>query len=564
MSLRVPRRVAATIAASALISGGVLVGAPTARADSDGPGYRGSAVALRVAVGLGGTTILDSVLPGGLKFPTGGSDDLIALPPEVSKVVTLKVLHEFSGLTEQGTLASGAAAAGLSLLGDLLGATLLTADCTAVGQRVGGASLVAGLSLAGTKIPVDPGPDVRIEIPEALRTLIEGGIYLNEQSHTPDGALQIRALHVHLVIAPAALATALRSTIEHVRAVALQVTQAVERMTGKTLDQLLAPTRVSPSGRRGALAERGARTGGAAAGVAKPPAPVHPIDVRAAPVARNGVVDRAAAEPGSADAAPAAGAAPAAPVTPAVAAAPVAPAAPEAPAQQAGAAGTRKADGASIPRQPASAAEPVEGATATARAERGEKGAPPPAAPQATIASTATPAPKDIAAPQQAAPGSPATGQVPAQAPPAVEAFPAPQPVQNSGSPGASYGNPPAATAGPPRAALARESARAGTHVRSKVDGAELSVADRAAAPTATVAAGGLNGLLGVDVVVSQVTCKGGEVLQAVTNQHTPVELPRTGGDRHLAKDLGVTGLGLFALGSAVVVIVRRRGLRHD
>src|SRR5258708_7757003 len=84
--------------------------------------------------------------------------------------------------------------------------------------------------------PVDPGPNFKGEIPDALKALLSGGIYIDEQKDLPDGGKQIRALHVHLVVAPSALQTLLNSTIAEVRAAAERLTATVESLTGETLN----------------------------------------------------------------------------------------------------------------------------------------------------------------------------------------------------------------------------------------------------------------------------------------------------------------------------------------
>jgi hypothetical protein len=116
-------------------------------------------------------------------------------------------------------------------------------------------------------------------------------------------------------------------------------------------------------------------------------------------------------------------------------------------------------------------------------------------------------------------------------------------------SPGATSGAP-ATEAKPDQAAVARETAP------EKSDGSELTARQPAAALPAAAAATGA-GLLGVDVVVSQVSCAGAQIVQAAAAR--PPALPHTGANGHLTRDLGVAGLGLILSGASAVGLVRRR-----
>ena len=70
MTLRAPRRLAALVAAPALIASGVAFAAPGADAAATSePTYKGSALALSVKVGLTGSSILDEVLPALVTYP---------------------------------------------------------------------------------------------------------------------------------------------------------------------------------------------------------------------------------------------------------------------------------------------------------------------------------------------------------------------------------------------------------------------------------------------------------------------------------------------------------------
>jgi len=525
------------IAAPALLAAGVATAAPVAAAtkDPDVPKYKGSAIALRVQVGVGGQTLLDTVLPAPVRFPTGGTTNLLELPKELSQVATLQVLNETAGIGRNNIFAANAHTAGLSVLGDLVGALVLNADCSADRMNVRGDSQVAGLSLLGQKIPVDPGPNFKVEIPDALKALISGGIYIDEQKDLPGGGKQIRALHVHLVVVPSALQTALNSALAEVRAVAEQLTTVVEHATGETLNTLLGQTHGVGEGTHGALAQKRVRAAAAAKHDAKPmahakvAAPVRPV-------------------------APQQAAAPAAPAAPQQAAAPAAPAAPQAPdtasTTTAQTTTERKADGAAIDRHAATesatqadaATTQADAATAqdqamAARAERGAKTT------QQAQGSTQTDTTEQqaSAANQQTAAESAAATQRAATTERTVQA------------------NRDAQQATAAKAATTREETRAGYFAHNKSDGADLRVADRASAPVAAPADDDIAGLLGVDVIVSQVDCTGADVVLAKHKR----ELPKTGGDSAVSRDLAASGLALLVMGTGAVYITRRRARHH-
>jgi hypothetical protein len=506
------------IAAPALLAAGVVTAAPVAAAakDPDVPKYKGHAIALRVQLGLGGQTLLDTVLPDPIAFPTGGGKNLLELPKELSQVATLRVLNESAGIGRNNVFAANAHTAGLSVLGDLVGALVLNADCSADRRDVRGDSQVAGLTLLGTKVPVDPGPNFKVEIPDALKALLSGGIYIDEQKDLPDGGKQIRALHVHLVVAPSALQTLLNSAIAEVRAVAEQLTTTVEHLTGESLNTLVGQTHGEGEGTHGALAQQRVRTAAKAQHAAK--------STSHAKVS--------------------------APVREAAPAAPVAPAAPEAPAaeQSASTAQTSatKADGASIDRHAATeSAQQADAAAAQDKAmsERAERGAKTAQQAQGTQQSAATQQ-QATAENQQTAAESTATAQ------------------RAQRTEGIVAANRQAQQAEAAKAAATREEARARTTAHNKHDGADLSVSDRAAAPADkqfAPADDDIAGLLGVDVVVSQVDCTGAELL---ARAHKP-KLPKTGGDSTVSRDLAASGLALLMVGSGAVYITRRRGRHH-
>jgi hypothetical protein len=187
------------------------------------------------------------------------------------------------------------------------------------------------------------------------------------------------------------------------------------------------------------------------------------------------------------------------------------------------------------------------------RAERGAKdSAPAQEAPAADPAAT----PKPSAAPAVATKATPKPTTAPkADTAPQAEAQPAAGELAtiHQDSPGAYYGN---QTKSDP-SALSRESTRADVRAHEKSDGSDLTAPQRAAAPTAPrPAAENINGLVGVDVVVSQVDCTGAEVVEAA---HVPHDLPSTGANGHAMRNTGAAGLALLGLGATVVTIARRR-----
>ncbi|HUR73731.1 MAG TPA: choice-of-anchor P family protein, partial [Sporichthya sp.] len=482
--LRAPRRIAALLAAPALLATGVAIAAPSADAATSDPTYKGSALALSVKVGLAGSSILDEVLPQLVTYPPGAKATLLELPEELAQVVALRVLNVSSQVSD-GKLASNAHTASLGVLGDVITARVLNADCTANQGDTEGDSQVLGLTVAGSKIPVDPGPNFKIEIPDALAALVRGSIIIDEQTETKDGGIQIRALHVNLVVAPAAVSDALNSVIRTVRETAEQLKGVIEEVTGKPLGELVGSPENSVAKADKQKHAHSAKKAAQSADEAK---------VRAsAPAAK---------APAAAPAAPAEAAAPADAAAPAQAAAP--------------AAETEKSDGADIrseaaPQQPAEAAAPTEAdapdapdsaqsadeTAAAARAERSEKG---------------------VQAQQEAAPAAPAA---PGSTDPAV----ATEQAQ------------PAAPAPAP--------------AKPKADGSDVPVLDKV--QSAIPAADSIAGALGVDIIVSQVTCDGEPGVAGVD------ELPGTGGNGHVARNIAVTGLGLLAAGGAAVVLTRRR-----
>lgn len=491
MSLRAPRRLAALLAAPTLVAAGAMIAAPIAGAADSATGdptYKGSALALSAKVQLAGSNLVDEVLPGLVTYPPGDKKTLIELPDELSQLVALKVLNA-SSQVENGVLNSNAHTAGLGVLGDVVTAKVLNADCSANQGDVTGDSQVAGLTVAGTKVPVDPGPNMKIEIPDSLASFIKGSIVIDEQTPTKDGGVQIRALHINLVVAPAALSDALNSVIRAVREAAEEVKVVVEEMTGKTLDELVGTT-TAPVTRTPATKSAVTKT----------------------PVSKKATGTHGAQSSGKVE----------------IRSEAAAPEAQSAPADAAAPAETQKTDGADLDSAAGSAAQDQaeagdEASTSeatgqtggqagddqaeAARAERSEKGA-------------------KAAAPDSTDPSVPAAA-------PAAPAPAAPAPAQPSDK--------------------AADKPADKAPQKAKTDQADLPVVDKV-----QHVADAIDGALGLDIVVSQVTCDGkAGVKPAVAAVN---ELPGTGGaGSHTYRNTAVTGLALLAAGGTAVVLTRRR-----
>lgn len=482
MTLRAPRRLAALIAAPALVATGVALGAPIAdAADSKSePTYKGSALALSAKVNIAGTSVLDNVLPELVTYPPGSKKSLIELPEELSQLVGLKVLNASSEVSN-GVLNSNAHTAGLGVLGEVVTARVINADCSANQGDVTGDSQVAGLTLAGTKIPVDPGPNLKIEIPDALAAFVKGSIVIDEQVPTADGGVQIRALHINLVVAPTALDDALNSVIKTVREAAESVKVALEQVTGESLETLIgkaapakAPKPAKIKASHGAQSAEAAEIRTEAAAPQAPAAPAAPAEATETQKTDDANLDSETASE----------------------------AAEAAEAEQADAQAPEQSDSATVADAPQQTAEQAAAESAeAARAERSEKGAKQNAAPTA---------------PDSTDPAAPA----PAEAVPAAPAAPAdtaPKTAQGKG----------------------------------KSDASQLPAVDKVQTLADSIA-----GAIGVDIVVSQVTCDGKPGVASVN------ELPGTGGNGHAARNVAATGLGLLMVGGAAVYVTRRRG-RH-
>ncbi|GAA0635034.1 hypothetical protein GCM10009547_43980 [Sporichthya brevicatena] len=495
MTLRAPRRIAALLAAPAFVAAGVAAAAPGADAASTTePTYQGSALAVSAKVGIAGSTILDEVLPGLITYPPGATKSLLELPAELSQLVSLKVLNASSEV-QDGKLVSNASTANLGVLGDVIGAKVITADCLSDAGQNSGDSQVAGLTIAGTKVPVDPGPNVRIELPDALAAFVKGSIVIDEQVKTADGGLQVTALHINLVVAPTALDDALNSVIASVREAAQQVKVVLEEVTGKTLDQLIGKVDKSAGDKKTARTpKKGAQDADRAevrASAAAPAAPQAATETEAATEA----------------AAPAAEAEQAAPVQKTDGAA----VEETTVAEESTAAEDTTATEDAAATEDATAAEDTDAAAAAERAERSEKGA-------------------------KAAQPAAETSTDPAVAPAPAEAAPV------------------AAPAAPADVKPADSKSEAKNEKAGKKAGSDLAAIDtvRKAVPSAADIAGAV----GVDIVISQVTCDGepGKEVAKVN------QLPGTGGNGDATRDVAIAGLGLLAAGGAAVYVTRRRG----
>lgn len=545
MSLRAPRRLVAAAAVPALVAGVALAAPAAAAPAAEDPKYKGSAFALQTRVDIGEENIVDLMLPDVVTFPSGGDKNLIELPKELSDVVTLKVLNA-SAKVRDGKLVANSSTAGLSVLKGVLSARVLNSDCVADRLKVSGDSQVAGLELMGTKIPVDPGPNFRIDVPEALGAVVAGGITIDEQNKLPGGGLQVRALHVELIIAPDLLASALKSASARVRAAAEQVVGAVESFTGQSLDSLLAQKNGPKARGGGAQAERSDRAA--------------PATARPSKVER---VEKATGTRGQVDAERSARAA-------AVATKQSSVAAEQTSAERAATAEnttttseqhSAKADEAAVSRQAAAdqaAAEEAEAQLAR-RAERGAK-----------------PSSVDAAGPQQQAPDAaaaaraqdaPAQGGAPADADSASQAQ-ATEAAQAEVDPDAQQRaartdrTPVAKRTAEAKTAEQAQTARPARTSSAKSDGAQLRTVDRTQARPAAPEPDedDVQGLIAIEVIVSEVNCVGARL--AVQQDPPKRALPKTGGG-DLAQDIAVTGLGLLLAGSAAAFVTRRRG-RHS
>lgn len=524
MSLRAPRRLVAAAAVPALLAGVAIAAPANAAPAAEEPKYKGAAFALQTKLGIGGENLLDLQLPDAVVFPAGGAKNLLGLPPELADLATLKVLNASAGLTEL-KFAANSSTTGLSILQGLIGAKVLNADCLADRLDVSGESLIAGLELAGTKIPIDTdSPNVKIELPKELSALLSGVITIDEQNLLPGGGMQIRALHVELVIAPEALGAALKAVNETVRAVAKQLVAVVEEATGQSLSSLLAQTNgAAPHG--GAQADRGIRSQAVATKAAKAQKSEQAAKAEKAAIARKAAKETSAREASVAQQE----------TTSTVA------------AGQAGTAeqaSVSKADEASVARQ--SAAE--QASTDAAMARRAERGAKPAEASAATEQQQAD----DAAAAARAENG---TAQGQAEQARVEQAPAAPSADERAARTDRALAAERTAKAEQKAAAAKQaEEVRAERTASVKSDGADLRTADRttarAAAPKAKDA---VTGLIDLEVIVSEVNCTGAKLAAPPKR-----ELPNTGG-ADLAGDMAVTGLGLLLAGSTVAFATRRR-----
>ncbi len=96
--------------------------------------------------------------------------------------------------------------------------------------------------------------------------------------------------------------------------------------------------------------------------------------------------------------------------------------------------------------------------------------------------------------------------------------------------------------------------APAAAPAKPKTEGSDVPLLDEVQA--AIPAADSIAGALGVDIIVSQVTCEGEPGVASVD------ELPGTGGNGDAVRNVAATGLGLLLIGGTAVYVTRRRG-RH-
>ena len=507
MSLRAPRRLVAAAAVPALMAGVVVAAPANAAPAADEPKYKGSAFALQARVALGGETLLDLMLPDIVTFPSGGDKNLLGLPAELKDVATLKVLNASAGVKD-GKFAANSSTAGLSVLGDLVGALVLNSDCGADQLRLTGDSSVAGISLLGTKVPVDPGPNFRIDIPKELELLLKGSIVIDEQNKLDDGGLQIRALHINLVVAPDALGAALKSALASVRAVAEQLVTTVETATGQSLDELLAKTQgVKPVVGGGAQSDRSVRAKSDAARVQKTQKAEKVTKAEKAKVASSATSAKEASV--------------ATEQTQTEAATEQA-----APAQDTS---VTKADQAEVNRQAAADQAAAEQAMAQ-RAERGAK----PTAPQA---GTAEQEAADAAAAERAEASTTQGSTEQAEAAQQTQATEAERAAQADAAIAAERE---AKVEQKATADDTAEKARAQRTATMKSDRADLGTPDRtavrAAAPAAEDDDDDINGLIGLDVIVSEVNCVGAKFRKHDVPKRI---LPKTGGNGDMAQRHG-------------------------
>lgn len=526
MSLRAPRRFVAAAAVPALLAGVAVAAPANAAPAADEPKYKGAAFALQARVALGGETLLDLMLPDVVTFPTGGDKNLLGLPGELKDVATLKVLNASAGIKDQ-KFAANASTAGLNLLGNLVGAAVLNSDCTADRLKLAGDSQVVGLELLGTKIPVDPGPNFRIDIPKELEALLKGSIVIDEQNKLDGGGIQVRALHINLVIAPDALGAALKSALASVRQVAQQLTATVEAATGQTLDELLTKTTKTVAPQGGAQADRSVRSKTVATKTAK---------VAKADKAEVTASSRKAAAPKAATSTEEASVAGEHART-------------ETAAENTG---VSKADEAAVARQ--SAAD--QAAAERQLSDRAERGAKPAEAQSATSEQQAAEAAAAARAEGSTAQGRTDTVQAPATQADATQAERADHADQAIAAEQATRTEQKAV------AAQTAENDRAQRTAANKGDGAVLRATERTEARVAAPAADDdddIDGLVGVDVIVSETNCVGARFAKAQPPKRV---LPKTGGG-DMAQDMAVTGLGLLLAGSAAAFVTRRRRNHH-
>ena len=224
-----PRRLAVAVSVPAFLAAGLAAAAPATAAAED---YQGTAFPIKVQVGLAGSTLFDEILPGVVSYPSGGDTSLLELPAELSEVARLKVLNAASGVKDK-ILTSNARTAQLSVLNDLVTASVLNADCTASDLTLAGDSRVTDLALAGTKMPDRPGTQLQGRDPGGAGAVPVGRDLHRRAGDAPDrrpaGPRAARPPRGR----PARPADRLNGVVGEVRKVAEQVKAAVETATGR-------------------------------------------------------------------------------------------------------------------------------------------------------------------------------------------------------------------------------------------------------------------------------------------------------------------------------------------
>ncbi|HEY0450656.1 choice-of-anchor P family protein [Actinophytocola sp.] len=175
-------------ALGAVVAASLILGAmPASAAPGDG-----SAFAAKVSVTLLGQPAANvgPLAPSNTNGPTSASVASINAAGLVTAgLVTSKAeLNEETGeVHAQADLANVGIA--LGALSGKISAVNATCDATQAGTK--GSSTLAGVSLPGVSVPVNPAPNTTID-------LVLAKIIFNEQISGPDGSLTVNAVHVKL------------------------------------------------------------------------------------------------------------------------------------------------------------------------------------------------------------------------------------------------------------------------------------------------------------------------------------------------------------------------------